>query len=657
MLQLYIDGRPVTIKQGTSIRLTRENPFMTQSGDYTLDVTLPLAGCPDNLAVFGPIHRPESSALPLAGHTYPMQLIDGVVNLDGTAIIQSVTQDEVKLQLTAGMSGLRHALDGTDKQYITDLDLGRAWDELPAFILDEGGYEEIDTPRMAAILFHSHDNITGSDGRTYSTHTIRFGNYRQTSALCLPLYSTSDDVLTNKSYFREVGTSGQKFYALMGRPTDSGYIYATVTPMPYLYQVVRRVVEAFGYRLDDSHLPQGHPFYHIFIVSAASTLDIAKMLPKWTPQELLRHIENLLGVNFNTDGDTVFLRSNADTAPGGWYSQTIALHDVTDDTTTDIEKDETDAGDTSRTGNVDYQWDDIDAAVRLPDEVFESAEVLHMKDYNEIAAHFAALRPADRARSNYLYIDDRTGRRFAILHTDDEQRVYELCRVDQFAPLLRDPSTRDIGTELTLVPAACVLQSASNEGTGVQAPNFSFDIEKGIPTLATPDTVVNQLNEYSVDLAINAPEDTSAGTDTRNTTDDIPSRLLIGYYTEDIYALDDTGRHIPVAIGQPYVRHPQSHYPAIPGNLHGTPQPFISPDFFVLNHTSGDYSIAAALQSGPNVDTRILHTFATTDARAIDPTAVYIIRGRRYICQKIEITIDQDGIQPLKKLYLCELLD
>mgnify|MGYP003294159339 CR=1 FL=1 len=66
MINLYIDNKQVIIKNGTSIKLTRENPFFTGSGDYTLDVTLPLAGCKQNLEVFGMLHFAPVSHKPLA---------------------------------------------------------------------------------------------------------------------------------------------------------------------------------------------------------------------------------------------------------------------------------------------------------------------------------------------------------------------------------------------------------------------------------------------------------------------------------------------------------------------------------------------------------------------------------------------------------------
>lgn len=37
------------------------------------------------------------------------------------------------------------------------------------------------------------------------------------------------------------------------------------------------------------------------------------------------------------------------------------------------------------------------------------------------------------------------------------------------------------------------------------------------------------------------------------------------------------------------------------------------------------------------------------------PNKVYLIDGRKYLCQKIEITLDEQGVQPLKKGYFYEI--
>ncbi len=58
--------------------------------------------------------------------------------------------------------------------------------------------------------------------------------------------------------------------------------------------------------------------------------------------------------------------------------------------------------------------------------------------------------------------------------------------------------------------------------------------------------------------------------------------------------------------------------------------------------------------NGIDFDSRIVHQFSFTDHQ-IDPTALYLINGRRFACQKLELTIDEDGLKPLIKGYFFEL--
>ena len=131
MIALYINDKPAIIKSGTSIKLTRENPFFTSAGDYTLDVVLPLSGCMENLQIFGALQYRSVSLKFLAGKKFPFRLVTELLTLEGTAIVTNVTQDEVKVQLLAGNSALNFDTLGEDgEKYIGDFDLGRAYGDL-----------------------------------------------------------------------------------------------------------------------------------------------------------------------------------------------------------------------------------------------------------------------------------------------------------------------------------------------------------------------------------------------------------------------------------------------------------------------------------------------------------------------------------------------
>ena len=110
MRQLYIDGKPAVIKSGSSFKFYRENIYFTEAEDYTLDVTLPLRGCSENLAIFSAIHRPEMSAVHLIGKKYPFHFIAPPLDIEGSAIVTEINETDVKVQLLAGSTGVDSAV-------------------------------------------------------------------------------------------------------------------------------------------------------------------------------------------------------------------------------------------------------------------------------------------------------------------------------------------------------------------------------------------------------------------------------------------------------------------------------------------------------------------------------------------------------------------
>ena len=56
---LTINGKQATLKKGSSIEYVSENRIFTDADDYSMEIELPLADCPQNLDIFGMITRKE----------------------------------------------------------------------------------------------------------------------------------------------------------------------------------------------------------------------------------------------------------------------------------------------------------------------------------------------------------------------------------------------------------------------------------------------------------------------------------------------------------------------------------------------------------------------------------------------------------------------
>ncbi len=51
---LTINGKQAALKKGSSIEYVSENRIFTDADDYSMEIELPLADCPQNLDIFGP---------------------------------------------------------------------------------------------------------------------------------------------------------------------------------------------------------------------------------------------------------------------------------------------------------------------------------------------------------------------------------------------------------------------------------------------------------------------------------------------------------------------------------------------------------------------------------------------------------------------------
>ena len=56
---LTINGQQAALKKGSSIEYVSENRIFTDADDYSMEIELPLANCPQNLDIFGMITRKD----------------------------------------------------------------------------------------------------------------------------------------------------------------------------------------------------------------------------------------------------------------------------------------------------------------------------------------------------------------------------------------------------------------------------------------------------------------------------------------------------------------------------------------------------------------------------------------------------------------------
>lgn len=643
-MQLTINNQTAEIKKGTTIKLTRVNPYFADQGDYTLEVQLPLRGCPANLAIFGPRNHPATTQYTHIGEQYTMQLIAPPLQLEGTATVTSVTEAEVKVQLKAGVKA---SPLNNDTTYIDELPLGNAWDGFGS--VQDSNSEVLDSGTDVRTQIKIFSSCMGQKflRTTTPVQQAAYGTYGQTDALCLPIYSSTDDIIANPMDM--ITTTPH----LGGDSIDN----ITLAPCPYLLDITARIFKCLGFTPRNwDRYTDNHPLTRaIYIANTRQTLQRAKILPHWTVKEYLNELQNLLGCVFTFNGRNVDMYTRKD-----YYTENrkpITITQVSDTHTINISTDP--EAETTANGNVDYDYPDISPMLRLPDEVWQNATILPTATYEEAKTHYDKLTDYYKKQSPNLYTVTPTNRAYAILIDENDTPV--LREVDQFAPLMRT-TNREQMTKLRITPANMLITDphiATNKG---QFEEGTPDTGR-YPIIAVADTILTKSNVYSVNNAINPPD-----TDTTDTTTEAKDHIDIAWYDGNAtlyHETEDTTSPkyyylslCPIAI--PYTT--SSDGPHLISTLKTSALTFPTPEGPFALTTKGPINTLATygnigqlLTTAPTIDTRIELQAQFTDQINPDPTQPYLIGSRRYACARLEITIDQNGIQPLKQAYLYEI--
>lgn len=258
-MQLIIAGKPAALKENTSVEYVQENRFFTDADDYTLSITLPMSGCPENVEIFGHLTRMDVDN--------PRSVLDaeirtGKICRRGVVTITEITQSAVKVQFLANRTVQNYATD-LDEVWINELDLGR-----PASVSPKDW------------------GVKAAWGMDSSTEN--YGKY-----VAIPWVNNSSGNVQNDVRW----DAGRRQY--MWHEDTRGLSF-----MPYMLEIAKRVAEAIGFSADFS--PWEETQWRWLLCCSAlpwawNMPDFADALPHWSVRELFAQLENLMGCEFDFD--------------------------------------------------------------------------------------------------------------------------------------------------------------------------------------------------------------------------------------------------------------------------------------------------------------------------------------------------------------------
>lgn len=255
-MEIWINGQLAALKKNTSFEYISENSMFTGSDSYTLTITFPLKDCPQNIAIFGHLHRQDVRKNKV---TFDCDIRDKAFYKSGCITITQINEVEVKTQFLEGRSE-QNFDDTFDTIYLNQLSLG---------------YPDATKRSKSANEPWKWLNVD-SDNPTY---------------VALPWVNNTSGNLQNGMVS---DTMNYVYTGWMDTRTE-------ITFQPYLLYILNKVCEATGYTGNFSAIKSTVYKYLLICNTLPATWgawNFAIALPHWTLTEFFEQLEIFLAGQF-----------------------------------------------------------------------------------------------------------------------------------------------------------------------------------------------------------------------------------------------------------------------------------------------------------------------------------------------------------------------
>ena len=299
-MHIYVNNKLAALKKGTSFEYVSENRLFSGSDGYTLTITFPLKGCPENIAIFGHINRADVAAQKVI---FDCEIRDKGFYKFGSITITEISETEVKTQFLEGRS--EQNFDKTfDKVFINELDLGAPSTTYKSSITPANAwYPEYSGCKCVALPWV---NDYSGNIQNKAEHIV-------------------DDAVQNRSHYEwSEDTTGLSW-------------------QPYLLYITKKICEAVGYTADFSKWEEVEEYKYLLICNTLPHAwympEFANALPHWTVEEYFEKLELFLGGEFDFDhrGKRITFAFTQATLAA---KRPVCLEDVVEEHSTEVKVDD-----------------------------------------------------------------------------------------------------------------------------------------------------------------------------------------------------------------------------------------------------------------------------------------------------------------------------
>ncbi len=404
--------------------------------------------------------------------------------------------------------------------------------------------------------------------------------------------------------------------------------------------LAKQIVKHYGFSVEECSVDV-EPWNRLFVATAKNTEEASHTLPHWTPREFFTEFCNFFNLVIVTDevARTVKFLS----APQFFNTTACVSIEPAEEYTTEVDED----SDAHALASDDLSYDlssssghDYDC---LQDNVREYAPSTDYATYDALNNAYNDMSDAEKqARILRCPVGSFTGWVHDYSQLGLPEELLMKTQIDVFAPLRREGSTGE--TKLKICPVAMDWWNTSvTFGTGDAA--HTINQTSIAPALENPTG-----NDTPDDGA--TIQDYVLGEAEVDVTGKKEDRLQVMFIDDVVQKAVRNDSLTPESYSQFDIRIGFTDW-----RLKSNPLADSHRNWSLsLNSTDADYYLGQLHHNGFSFNMQARHTFKFICNNIPDATALFVIRNKKYGCEKLEINVTEDGFEHLITGYFYEMI-
>ena len=544
--------------------------------------------------------------------------------MSGVGTILSVNEKEIKLQIVGGKSRIKFN-DRMTKHYIDEISFGTA--DKPGYTVDKGwsqGIKDLQKIKDIYRLDEDKSQFLGVEGKW----------------CFVPVRDETNDTIANF-----VGVDRTKQFIGYNAP----YIM-NLAVQPNLMHIFRKVVEYEGYTLKRNDF-DCKPWNLLYIASAYKTRELCKALPHWSSYTFIEEFRKLF--NATIVFDDILMTCSVINASELTTADSIEIEPM-DEYTTDYDEDGSFS--TSSTANLEYNLGNSanrDNYEVITKKVFDNFEIVHSKELMGANKQFASTTLSWSEKQKRQTIIENFGNFYVYMVDENDNKSWKPAGI--WSPLIRDSSSDDF-VDLNISPAAQVVENINFKSGLLEDKYYERRCLLSMPNDKESDSKECDVDDdgYSYTSVQDALDDESA---LDNSEDEQECMNIFFILPGRVQSTDGSTTKLSW-VGEKS-RWPQflTDYRINEGFRLGIAH--FEDCYFSLSlcmkSEFGTTSLGTLHANGLKIDNKNCMEVKYRSDDIPDPSKIYIIRNKRFVCEKIEMEVKDDAIEPVYTGYFYML--